>query len=84
MTVLEMGNIAPTIDLEVQEIMEGSGSGESTDNYEKLKNKPSINRVVLSGDKSFEDLGLSPLSNMEIKNIINRANNEGGKNDGNI
>lgn len=83
MTVLEMGNIAPTIELEVQEIMEGSGSGEGTDNYEKLKNKPSINKVVLSGDKSFEDLGLSPLSNLEIMGIINRASNEGGMNNGN-
>lgn len=84
MTVLEMGNITPTIELEVQEIMEGAGSGGGTDNYERLRNKPSINKVVLSGDKSFEDLGVSPLSNLEIMNIINKASNEGGMNDGNV
>lgn len=84
MTALEMGNITPTIELEVQEVMEGAGNGEGTDNYERLRNKPSINKVVLSGDKSFEDLGVSPLSNLEIMNIINKASNEGGMNDGNV
>lgn len=78
MTVLEMGNIAPTIDIEVQEVMEGTGG---TTDYEKLNNKPSINDVELSGDKSFEDLGISPLSNLEIMGIINRASNEGGMDD---
>lgn len=77
MTVLEMGDIAPTIDLEVQEVMEGSGG---TTDYEKLNNKPSINEVELSGDKSLEDLGISPLSNMDILNIIKRVNEGGVKN----
>ena len=71
MTVLEMGNIAPTIDLEVQEVMEGAGG---TTDYEKLNNKPSINDVELSGDKSLGDLGISPLSDSEIMEIINNAN----------
>lgn len=71
MTVLEMGNIAPTFDLEVQEVMEGAGG---TTDYEKLNNKPSVNDVELSGDKSLEDLGISPLSNSEIMEIINNAN----------
>lgn len=71
MTVLEMGNIAPTFDLEVQEVMEGAGG---TTDYEKLNNKPSINDVELSGDKSLGDLGISPLSDSEIMEIINNAN----------
>lgn len=71
MTVLEMGNIAPTIDLEVQEVMEGAGG--ATD-YDKLNNKPRINDVELSGDKSLADLGISPLSDLEIMEIINNAN----------
>lgn len=79
MTVLEMEDIAPTIDLEVQEVMEGSGG---TTDYEKLNNKPSINEVELSGDKSLEDLGISPLSNMDILNIIKQINEGGVKNVG--
>lgn len=38
--------------------------------YQKLTNKPSINGVELIGNKTFEDLGLSPLSNEEIENIL--------------
>jgi len=71
MTVLEMENATPTIDLEVQEVMEGAGG---TIDYEKLNNKPSVNGVELSGDKSLEDLGISPLSDSEIMEIINSAN----------
>lgn len=40
-------------------------------NYEKLYNKPQINSVELIGNKSFDDLGLSSLSNMDIHNILN-------------
>ena len=71
MTVLEMGNITPTIELEVQEVMEGAGG---TTDYDELNNKPRINNVELSGDKSLEDLGISPLSDSEIMEIINSAN----------
>lgn len=39
-------------------------------NYEKLKNKPSINGVELIKDKSFEELGVSPMTNSEILEII--------------
>lgn len=39
--------------------------------YLPLKNKPKINSVELVGDKSFEDLGSSSLTNMEIDSIIN-------------
>lgn len=79
MIALEMGNITPTIDLEVQEVMEGF---RGTTDYEKLNNKPSINEVELSGDKSLEDLGISPLSNMDILNIIKQVNEGGVKNVG--
>lgn len=41
--------------------------------YEQAINKPSINGVTLQGDKTFGDLGTSPLTNMEILEIINRA-----------
>lgn len=41
-----------------------------TDNYDDLINKPQINGVELVGDKSFEDLGDTPLTNLEIKAIF--------------
>ena len=37
--------------------------------YENLKNKPSINDVTLSGNKTFEELGDHILTNSEILNL---------------
>lgn len=45
----------------------------STSNYEDLYNKPRINGVMLTGDRSFEDLGEENLTNMEIATIFNRV-----------
>ncbi len=49
--------------LQAQQTLEAelllSASTGATDNYEQLKNRPSINGVVLSGDKSSEDLFLA-------------------------
>lgn len=61
------------IEIEVEEVMESVSGG--TKDYEKLENKPSINSVELVGNKTFEELGITPLSNIEIMNIINRASN---------
>lgn len=38
--------------------------------YLTLKNKPKIENIELEGNKNFEDLGLSKLSNLEIENLI--------------
>lgn len=38
--------------------------------YEDLDNKPQINGVQLVGDKSFQELGDEPLTNSELKSII--------------
>lgn len=46
-----------------------SGVGTSN-NYENLVNKPSINDVVLIGNKTFEELGLIALSNLEIETLL--------------
>lgn len=46
-----------------------------TGNYDKLINKPSINEVVLQGNKTFEDLGDHNLTNIEIKTIFDRVFN---------
>lgn len=36
----------------------GGGGGGGSDNYNELSNKPSINNVTLSGDKSLDNLGI--------------------------
>lgn len=41
--------------------------------YENLKNKPSINGVELIKNKSFDELGVSPMTNSEILEIIKLA-----------
>lgn len=63
------GNIEPclTIGGEV-----GKPSG-GTNDYEALINKPQINDVTLTGNKTFEELGLRPATNTEIAEIINRV-----------
>lgn len=38
----------------------GGGGGGGTNNYNSLSNKPKINGVVLTGNKSSSDLGLQP------------------------
>ena len=42
----------------------------SADDYKALKNKPQINSVELQEDKSFEELGLVPLTNSELEKIF--------------
>ena len=41
--------------------------------YNVLDNKPSINGVTLIADKSIEELGVNPMSNLEILDIFNRV-----------
>jgi len=38
--------------------------------YELLEHKPSIEGVTLIGDKTFQALGLGPITEQEIDNII--------------
>lgn len=38
--------------------------------YEQLKNKPQIESVTLSGNKTFEDLGLSAISNTDLMDLL--------------
>lgn len=42
----------------------------NTSNYELLVNKPQIESVELLGNKTFNDLGLSNISNMRIEEIL--------------
>jgi len=41
--------------------------------YNKLDNKPSINNVILEGNRTFEDLGRYDISNSRIKQIVDDA-----------
>lgn len=55
--------------LEMQEPVRTAGAT----NYEQLNNKPQINGVELSGNKTTEQLGIQqtrPLSNLEIYNLL--------------
>jgi len=39
-----------------------SGGGGGTSDYDSLENKPQINSVTLTGDKSLADLGIEPFT----------------------
>lgn len=41
-----------------------------TNDYEELINKPKINNVTLIKNKTFSDLGLISLSNMELETLL--------------
>lgn len=69
--MIEVSENVPLIELEIQEVYEGSGESPSQEyDYEKLKNKPSINGVELIGDKTLEEIGIGEISNSEIEEII--------------
>lgn len=42
--------------------------------YDLLKNKPTINSVELLGDMTLEDFGLKKMSNKEIEEILEVKN----------
>lgn len=47
----------------------GKGGGSGTGNYADLVNKPMINDVVLTGNKSFADLGLNTVNEPTAREI---------------
>lgn len=51
----------------IAENIEVSGG---TNDYEKLKNKPQINGVELLKNKSFDDLGMSSITNQELEDLL--------------
>ena len=52
------GSVAKTINIPT-----GSGGGSGTTNYTNLTNKPQINGVELSGNKTLDDLNIQPKGN---------------------
>ena len=45
-------------------------SGAGTSDCERLRNKPQIESVELIGNKSFEELGLEPITSDELIDIL--------------
>lgn len=39
-------------------------------NYETLSNKPSVEGVTLIGNKTFPQLGLESITNVELENLL--------------
>ena len=42
-----------------------------TSDYELLENKPQIEGIELLGNKTFEELQMQALTNLELENLIN-------------
>lgn len=71
-------NIPVQVELELESntheytlgVEENIGLTGGTNNYEKLKNKPAINGVELIQNKSFEDLGMSIITNQELEDML--------------
>lgn len=57
------------VDAEITTPVEHQTSG-GTKDYNKLVNQPSIEEVILRGNKSFSDLGLRPARKLEIQTIL--------------
>lgn len=56
--------------LELKGVIEAGGGGGGTTNYNLLTNLPQINGVILKGDKSFDDLGMQPLTNEQMNELL--------------
>lgn len=56
--------------LELKEVIEAGGGGGGTTNYNLLENLPQINDVTLKGNKSFDDLGMQPLTNEQMNALL--------------
>ena len=48
----------------------GSTTVVSVNDYNDLRNKPSIEGVALEGDKTFEELNLQSLTNQELEAML--------------
>lgn len=70
---IPMGDVKGMYICNVSESRRGNNSGSSgsigssgTDNYNLLKNKPSINGVTLEGNRTLEQLGIEPTEDYTI------------------
>lgn len=52
----------------------GGGGGEGTSNYNELSNKPKINNVTLSGNKTAAGLGLATKTELTELSVMEESN----------
>lgn len=57
---------------ELELYLEVDNSLSVTDDYRVLKNKPSINDVILIDNKTFPELGLIPMTNGDIDDLFGK------------
>lgn len=55
---------------ELKETIGNLGEGELTGDYEKMINLPQINGVTLKQNKSFSDLGMNEITNIELDELF--------------
>lgn len=55
-------------DIEIE--LKSNETIQTTNDYEKLRNKPKIEGIELLGDKSLEDLGATFLTNCELEELL--------------
>ena len=55
--------------------LKGGGSGGTT-NYEALNNKPKINNIELSGNKTSSDLGIEEIKTIKVNNVAQTITNQ--------
>lgn len=48
----------------------GGGGGGGSSDYNDLSNKPQIEGVTLSGDKTYSELNLKSISNTELEELL--------------
>ena len=53
-----------------------SGGGGGTSDYDDLENKPSINNVTLSGNKTLSELGAASATDLERLNGIEETDDD--------
>lgn len=80
LTIQEGENISITQSGSTMTISSTGGSGGTSD-YTDLTNKPSINNVTLSGNKSLSDLGIQPSGNYVTPNDLSSVATSGSYND---
>ena len=65
------GTVSPVTHLEkVIALYGGSGGSGGTNDYNSLTNKPSINGVTLTGNKTLAQLGIIPATNTKLGEVI--------------
>lgn len=72
---LIISQIRQRLEILYQEVdrLEAGGGGGDAGNYNDLSNKPQINSVTLSGNKSLADLGIAPASTTYTKTQVDTA-----------